>query len=90
MIKGKSIAKYLIEAFIGLTILTVSLRVFSIPIFLISGSEPLHNILQMGVLVFAVFFAALVTYKVVRYIHKFLEIDTNSQEKSNGRNQKNI
>ncbi len=74
MIKGKLITKYWIEAFVGLTILTVCLRAFSLPLYLITGKGILQQLLQLLVLGFAIIFSGLITYKGVRYIHKWLEI----------------
>ena len=75
MINGKLAAKYGIEAFVGLTILTVSLRVFSLPLYLITGKGILQQGLALLVIGFAIFFSGLITYKTVRYIHKYLEIN---------------
>ena len=75
MINGKLIAKYWIEAFVGLTILTVCLRAFSLPLYLISGKGILQQMLQILVIGFAIIFSGLITYKSVRYIHKYLEIN---------------
>jgi len=75
MINGKLAAKYGIEAFVGLTILTVSLRVFSLPLYLITGKGILQQGLALLVICFAILFSGLLTYKTVRYIHKYLEIN---------------
>lgn len=63
----KIIGKYLLEAFVGLIIFVVCLRVFLIPIFFFKGSLP-----QLIVVTFSVLFSVLVTYKAVRYIHRYL------------------
>ena len=72
---NKLIAKYWIEAFVGLTILTVCLRTFSLPLYLITGKGILQQLLQLPVLGFTIVFSGLITYKCVRYIHKYLEIN---------------
>jgi len=75
MINGKLAAKYGIEVFVGLTILTVSLRVFSLPLYFIPGKGILQQGLALLVICFAILFSGLLTYKTVRYIHKYLEIN---------------
>jgi len=65
------IGKYLIEAFVGLVILVVCLRVFSLPLYVIRGTGILQQGLQLFVIGFSVFFSCLLTYKTVRYIHKY-------------------
>jgi hypothetical protein len=71
MKKGKLIVKYLVEAFIGLTIVVICLRMLSILILLIKNNSTVQ-ILLFGL---SFFLSVFVTCKVLRYIHKYLEID---------------
>ncbi len=63
----KLIGKFLLEAFVGLIIFIVCLRVSLIPVFFLKGA-----LLQLLAMVVSVIFSAFVTYKAVRYVHRYL------------------
>ena len=74
--------KYAIEAFTGVIILVVSVRVLSIPLSLplcfIRGTDSRFQSIMFAVLVIVSYIiAAFITYKAVRFIHKHLEINGN-------------
>jgi hypothetical protein len=61
------IGKYLLEAFVGSVIFIICLRVSLIPVFFLKGA-----LLQLLTMVVSVIFSAFVTYKAVRYVHRYL------------------
>jgi hypothetical protein len=71
MKKGKLIVKFLVEAFVGLTMVVICLRMLSILILMIKDNSTMR-ILLLGL---SFFLSVFVTCKILRYIHKYLEID---------------
>ena len=65
------VGKYLIEVFVGLTIFVVCLRVFSLPIYFLQGTDWIPPLLiQLLLIIFPLFYAVMFTYKTVRFIHR--------------------
>jgi hypothetical protein len=78
MKKKNLFTKYLIEAFVGLTIFVVCLRAFSIPIYFIKNNGSTTNqSIQILIFLIDLIFSALVTYKAIRYIHRNLNFNDN-------------
>jgi len=61
------IGKILLEAFVGLIIFIVCLRILLTPVFFLKGALP-----QLLVLIVSILFSSFMTYKAVRYIHRYL------------------
>ncbi len=72
------IGKYLIEALVGITIFIICLRVFSLPIYFLQGTEWIPPLLiQILFIMIPLLYAVMITYKTLRFIHKHLEINGN-------------
>jgi multisubunit Na+/H+ antiporter MnhF subunit len=84
MNNGKLILKYIIEAFVGIIVLVVSLDVLSFPLRIIKGKNMAEQIFAILIISVAVVFSITATYKAVKYVHKNLKLDDNSEQGNQG------